>query len=253
MVLNRDHAEYRKLAKSGSILKGLRTFKGGGLGLIAGGWVLIGFAVFTALLFLPFGIIGGAIFFLVLLGVPGLILIGIGIPMRNKRNRTYMEFYQKETGFSEQELLQLDQELAAPDVEIIGYVREGGSKKHPGIACIITEHYFVTEWYYIRRLEDMIAAAFTDATAIFGLLCLSKQDTEAQFMTFGAPSDKKEALCTEIIQALHRRNPNLICHKKFLWNGQRFDLEKDGKAIRQMYLESFSQETPMHGGDKETM
>jgi len=238
MVLNTDYAEYRKLAKSGSILKGLRSSKGGGLGLIAGGWVLIIFAFFVGLLFLPMGADGATFFFLGIFGIPGLILLGIGIPMRNKRNRTYMEFYQKETGFSEQELLQVDQELAAPDVEIIGYVRAGGSKKHPGIACIITRHYFVTEWYYIRRLEDMIAAAYTNESTIFGLLCLSKQDPEARFMTFGAASDKKEALCNEIIQALHRRKPNLICHKRFLWNGQRFDLEKDGEAIRQMYLDS---------------
>ncbi len=241
MILNTIYAGYRKLANSGSILKGLRSFKGGGLGLIAGGWVLIGFAIFTGLLFLPMGAIGGALFFLGLFGIPGIILLGIGIPMRNKRNSTYMEFYQKETGFSEQELLQIDRELAAPDVEIIGYVRAGGSKKHPGIACMITDHYFVTEWYYIRRLEDLIAVAYTDESAIFGLLCLAKQDPDTKFMTFGAPSDKKEALCTEIIQALLRRKPDLICHKRFLWNGQKFDLEKDGKALRQMYLESFPQ------------
>jgi len=240
MVLNTDHAEYRKLAKSGSILKGLRCGKGGGLGLIAGGWTLIGFAIFTGLLFLPMGIIGGAVFFLALLGIPGIILIAIGIPMRNKRNRTYMEFYQKETGFDEQELLQLDQELASPNAEIIGYVRSGGSKKHPGIACIITDHYFVTEWYYIRRLEDLVAVAYTNETNIFGLLCLSKQDEKARFMTFGAASDKKEALCSEIIQALLRRNPNLICHKRFLWNGQKFDLEKDSQAILEMYRNTFS-------------
>jgi len=235
MVLSPDYAGYRKLAKSGSILKGLRSFKGGGLGLIAGGWVLIGFAIFIGLLFLPMGIDGGALFFLGIFGVPGIILIGIGIPMRNKRNRSYMEFYKKETGFSEEELLQLDRELAAPDVEIIGYIRAGGSKKHPGIACVITEHYFVTEWYYIRRLEDMIAAVYTNETTIFGLLCLSKQDEDTRFMTFAAPSDKKQALCTEIIQALQRRKPDLICHKRFLWNGQGFDLEKDGRAFIQMY------------------
>lgn len=238
MVLSTGYAEYQKLAKGGSILKGLRCSKGGGRGLIAGGWTFIGFAVFVGGLFLLMSITGAALFFFGLLGIPGLILIGIGIPMRSKRNRTYMEYYQKETGFSEQELQQVDRELAAPDVEIIGYVRAGGSKKHPAIACMITEHYFVTEWYYIRRLEDLIAAAYTDESVIFGLLCLAKQDEEAKFMTFGAASDKKEALCTEIIRALQRRNPALICDKRFTWNGQQFDLEKDGRAFRQMYLEA---------------
>jgi len=249
MVLNTDYDGYRKLAKSGSILKGLRSSKGGGLGLIAGGWTFIGFAIFIGLLFLPMGVIGGALFFLGLFGIPGIIMVGIGIPMRNKRNRAYMEFYQKKTGFSEQELLQIDQELAAPDVEIIGYVRAGGSKKHPGIACIITKHYFVTEWDYIRRLEDLIAVAYTNESTIFGLLCLAKQDTDTEFMTFATASEKKEALCTEIIQALVRRNPNLICHKRFVWNGQKFDLEKDGKALRQKYLELFPEGMP--GNEKE--
>lgn len=234
MVIAREDKEYQKLLKAGSILKGLRSSKGGGLGCIGGGVTL---ALFGLLLFLLLGP-----FFLCLFGVPGVILILVGLRLKHKRDSSYLSYYQKQTGFSEGELRSVDRELAAPNVHIIGYIKAGAVNEH-GIACFITEHYFVTEGYYVRRLEDMIAAAYTDRMVpdgehvIFGLLCLSKQDKEVCFMTFGAASDKKEELCLEIIEELARRNPKLLCQEYIQCGDREYELMTESREILRLYQE----------------
>lgn len=239
MVIAREDKEYQKLLKGGSVLKGLRSSKGGGLGCIAGGVTL---AVFGLLLFLMLGP-----FFLCLFGVPGVILILVGQRLKHKRDSSYLSYYQEQTGFSEGELLAIDRELAAPDVHIIGYIREGAVNQH-GIACFITEHYFVTESYYVRRLEDMIAVAYTERMipdgehVIFGLLCLSKQDKEARFMTFGTAPDKKEGLCLEIIEELARRNPKLLCQEYVKCDDRKYELMTESREILRLYQEGRSLE-----------
>lgn len=241
MILNTDNEVYRKYAKDGSVLKGLRISRGGGKGLVAGGITLFIFAGVLALLFGAMGSFGGALFFIVLFGVPGLLLLGIGIPMKNKRNNGWLEFYKEDTGFSEEELAQVDRELMSPNVQIIGYVLSGGSKKHPTIACLITDHYFVTEHGYVRRIADMLTSVYSEVTPggadIFGILFLSKQDKDIDFTTFGAASDKKRALCMEIIQALHARNPQILRTRKVACEGKMYDVMKDGKEIKRLCLE----------------
>lgn len=238
MVIHTEDKVYQKLCKSGSILKGLRSSKGGGLGCIAGGITFIAFAVFILFLFFVIGFVRVGLFFLAILGIPGALLVLVGLLLRHKKNASYIAFYQKETGLREEELHQLDRELAAPDVHMIGYVRED-SHNRQAIACFLTEHYFVTEGGYIRRLEDMVAVAYTVKTLTLGLLCLSRQDSAARFMTFDASADKKKGLCMEIIQALSLRNPQILRGQYLLCENKRYDLlsENDSREIIRLYLE----------------
>lgn len=238
MIMNTDDKVYQRLLKKGSILKALRTSKGAGLGCIAGGLTMVALAVMVGLML---GMMGGnEVFFwvLVIMGLPGVILILLGIVLKKKRDSTYLSYYQKETGFSEGELHQIDRELSAPDVCIVGYRNEG----RKCIACFITEHYFVTENGYVRRLEDILAVAYTDKmpwvdSVIYGLICLSKQDDEAYFMTFAAASDKKQALCGMIIEELYSRNQKIICGQDILCNDKKYNLMNDSKEIARLYHE----------------
>lgn len=238
MVIQTKDKEYQKLLKRGSILKGLRSIKGGGLGCIAGGITCLVFALLLLFMFFIIDLLRIGVFFLALCGIPGALLVLIGILLRLKRNSSYMAFYQKETGFSEEELRQVDRELASPNVQIIGYKRDGSFNQR-AIACFITEHYFVTEHYYIRKLEDLVAVAFTNKPVIWGLLCLSKQDSKVQFMSFLTPTEKKSALCTEIIQALFLRNPQILRGQYLKCDNRTYDLldENTSKEILRLYLE----------------
>lgn len=236
MIVDKNDSAYKKLIKkgNGSVLKGLRAVKGGGRGCIAGGGVLLGFGLVFGIPILIAGIAEGALADFITAAVliaPGLLAMVIGFILRNKRNSSYMEFYQKETGFSEEELKQVDRELTSDNVQMIGYVKFGAaSKRDRAVACFITDNYFVTEWYYVRRIEDMVAAAFSDSEDVWGLVCLSSRDKEAWFETYNVQADRKQELCMEIIAALKSRK-EIISTQFFTLNKKKYDLRKNSREL----------------------
>ena len=227
MIASTEHKDYQNLLKKGkgSILKAIRIDKGGGKGLIAGGLVLLA----AALLLCMFG---GLIFF----GIPGLLLLAIGIPLKHKREASWITYYRERTGYSEGELSQIDRELASPSVKL---VITSGVTTSNCIACFFTEHYMVMNgvYPYIRRLEDFIAVAFSDSTDIWSMASLTKGDKETQSVGLFTDSAKKAALCSEIMQELYRRNPNVLCGQVIACEGKRYILERDGAELLRLYQE----------------
>lgn len=227
MIASTEHKDYQKLMKKGkgSILKAIRIDKGGGKGLIAGGLVLLAAA-------LVFSLFGGLIFF----GVPALLLLAIGILLKYKREASWISYYQEKTGYSESELLQIDRELASPSVTL---VITSGAATNNCIACFFTEHYMVMNglYPYVRRLEDFIAVAFSDSTDIWSMASLTKQDKETRAVGLFTDSAKKADLCSEIIQELYRRNPNILCGQAIVCEGRHYILERDGAEILRLYQE----------------
>jgi len=227
MIASTEHKDYQNLMKKGkgSILKAIRIDKGGGKGLIVGGIVLL-----VAALLLSF--LGGLIFF----GIPALILLAIGIPLKCKRSASWISYYQEKTGYSESELLQIDRELASPSVTL---VTTSSAAANNCIACFFTEHYMVMNGVepYVRRLEDFIAVAFSDSTDIWKMSSLTKQDRETMSVGLFTDTAKKAALCNEIIQELYRRNPNVLCGQEIVCEGRHYILERDGAVILRLYQE----------------
>ncbi len=240
MTVSTEHKLYQKMIKKGkgSILKAIRIDKGGGKGLIAGGIFLL----IVALLFgvpimlggnIPLGLCSAAVF-----GVPALLLLAIGIPLKHKREASWLSYYQEQTGYSEGELLQIDRELASPSVSLVA-CRTPGAATTNYIACFFTEHYMVMNgvYPYVRRLEDVIAAAFSDSTDTWVIAILTKQDKEAKPVGLFTDTDKKPALCGEILQELQRRNPNVLCGQEIVCDGRTYILERDGAQILRLYQE----------------
>ena len=229
MTASTEHKLYQKMMKTGKgrIVKAIRIDKGAGKGLIAGGFILLGAA-------LLFSFFGGLIFF----GIPALLLFAIGIFLKRKREASWISYYQEESGYSESELLQMDRELASPAVTLV-ICRTPGAATDNFIACFFTEHYMVMNGVspYVRRLEDFIAAAFSDSTDIWSMSSLTKQDKETKSIGLFADTAKKAALCSEIIQELHRRNPNVLCGQVIVCEGRRYILERDGAEILRLYQE----------------
>lgn len=227
MIASTEHKDYQKLLKKGkgSILKAIRIDKGGGKGLIAGGIALLVAALLTSIL-------GGLIFF----GVAALLLLAIGILLKNKRAASWISYYQENTGYSESELLQIDRELASPSVTL---VITSGTATNNCIACFFTEHYMVMNsvYPYVRRLEDFIAVAFSDSTDIWSMASLTRQDKETKSVGLFTDSAGKAALCSEIIQELYRRNPNILCGQAIGCEGRCYILERDGAEILRLYQE----------------
>lgn len=244
MITSTEHKLYQNLMKKGkgSILRSIRIGKGGGKGLIAGAIVLL---IFTLPITI-FGLIAGTnMLYPVLLSVPGLLLLILGIFLKHKRTASWISYYKEQSGFSEGELQQADRELASPSTTIVT-CRYPGTMKDSYIAGFFTEHYVVMNGGlqpYIWRLEDIIAAAFSDSGDIWCMAFLTIHDKETQGINcLITDTDKKPPLANEILQELYRRNPKILCGQAIVCEGRHYILERDGAQILRLYQEGHTLE-----------
>ncbi|MDE6419234.1 MAG: hypothetical protein K2K87_01760 [Lachnospiraceae bacterium] len=237
MIASTDHKLYQKTLKkgNGSILKSIRIDKGGGKGLIAGAIVLLIFTLPISILLLvsdPDYVVAAAI------SAPGLILLVLGIVLKNKRTASWLSYYQEQTGFSEGELQQADRELASPSTTIVT-CRFPNTTKDTYVAGFFTDHYVVINGVspYVRRLEDIIAVAFSDSTDIWCMAFLTVQDKEALAVNLVTETSRKVTLANEIMQELSRRNPKILCGQEIVCDGRQYILERDGAQLLRLYQE----------------
>lgn len=237
MITSTEHKLYQRTMKKGkgSILKSIRIDKGGGKGMIAGAIILL---VFT----LPITIMGlladAGDMVSILISVPGLLLLILGIVLKNKRNASWIAYYQKESGFSEAELHEIDRELASPSTTIVT-CRFPNTTKDSYVAGFFTEHYVLINGVspYLRRLEDIIAAAFSDSGDIWCMAFLTVQDKETLGVNLVTETSRKETLANEIMQELSRRNPKILCGQEIVCDGRGYILERDGAQLLRLYQE----------------
>lgn len=237
MIASTEHKLYQKQKKvgNGSILKSIRIDKGGGKGLIAGAIVLL---IFT----LPITVLGiivdATAIFSYIVSAPGILLLVLGIILKRKRDSSWMSYYQETTGFSEGELQQIDRELADPNITLV-VCRTPNAAIDNYIACFLTQHYMVMNGIdpYVRRLEDIIAVAFSDSSDIWSMTSLTTQDKEAMSVGLVTDTDKKANLCTEIMMELRSRNSKIICGQEIICDGRNYILERDGAELLRLYKE----------------
>lgn len=237
MIASAEHKIYQKMLKKGqgSILRSIRIDKGGGKGLIAGAIVILIFTLPLTLL----GIVGGlGVIGSVLLSVPGLLMLVFGIVLKRKRENSWISYYQETTGYSEGELMQIDRELASPSVTLV-LCRTTGAATDNYITCFLTEHYMVMNGVspYVRRLDEIIAVAFSDSTDIWCMVCLTLRDEETMSVGLFTDTWRKEALCKEIMQELCHRNPKILCGQEIVCDGKRYILERDGAELLRLHRE----------------
>lgn len=242
MILQDGDKRRKKFLKEGDVLKRMRNTGGGGKGLLAGGAVLFGFGFLLAapclLVSLNAALSVGGIFL-----IPGFLLIVLGKAMQNRKVRNYLEYYKKETGFDEGELMELERELMEPDMVMFGNVPynnpQGATKKNPQIPCMITRNYFVAPFVmgnsYIRRISDMILAAYSQELPGIngyrqGLVFLSKRDDDAY-----NNGTLTRDVCMEIIGVLKERHPSLITGQMFVYEDRQYNVLTDGPQIAEMF------------------
>lgn len=219
--------------KGNGVLKKNRVSGGAGKGALGAGITFLVFALFSGLPFLFSGISGGMIF-LVVFGVPGLIFLIAGLVSRSRRAKTYLQFYEKETGYGEAEIRQVERELLMPQTVAIGTGKGG-------ISCYITEQFLVSvtrEACYVRKLSDMCAAFYSEEipgvdSRIHGMVLISVQDVarEARINPFtyrqcGGYTNTvldREA-CAEVAAEITKRNPAVITSQIVSDGGKQYDL-----------------------------
>ncbi len=243
MILAVNDKRRQDYLKDGKVLWNLRNNGGGGKGLMAGGIVLLIFGVLLFALFAVMGRGGGGLLFGGFFGIPGLILFLWGFLGQKKKMKNYLAYYQEETGFSLEELGLMEQEILSPDMVMIGNVpaenRNGASEKHPQIACMMTEHYFIMPMLmgktYIRRYPDMLLAAYSEripGTGGYkhGLVFLSRKDDSAYINAF-----LTKEVCKEVISRLREHNPQLITATAFSCNDKEYDVITNAKAVIDLF------------------
>lgn len=233
----------KSVNKHGSVLKAFRSQGGGAAGAIAGGVTLLVFGVLLGgISMLGLGIRG-----LVVAAVfcaPGLLLIIPGTIKRKKRINGYLDFYQKETGYSVEELQQADREMMGADTVCIVSKTDRGRKED---LFMISPHYFLSIWpvkgCYLVKLDDIVAAFHSCQIPGIGgyregVHIISRQDTkkngtknpftQKQYEGFtnslmGEQRDA-ERICLEAVEEIAKRAPHVITCQNIVVNGVQYNL-----------------------------
>ena len=243
----------RKLVgKYGSVLQAYRSRGGRAVGAMAAGSVVFAGGVFIVLvLLLPsfpeksFSeesvegvLLGGG------LALLGLLVILIGAVKHRARIRCYLDFYQRRTGYSVEELQAADRELMGAGVMTIAGKTNRAKEE---VMFMITEHYLMSVWpqkgCYLVRLEDIVAVFYSCqipfiSIYVEGLYVISKRDVAGKGQI--NPLTKKqcggyynaimngqqnaEAVCMNMVEEIARRVPHVIRQQHIVVNGEKFDL-----------------------------
>ena len=106
----------KRVDKYGSVLAAFRSQGGGGKGLMAGGIMLLVCGVLFGGVLMFVKVVGGIVVFAVF-AFPGLAMFVPGMVLDKNRQAGYLEYYQKQTGYSLEELREA--EAAAEAAAII--------------------------------------------------------------------------------------------------------------------------------------
>lgn len=239
MILTVNDKRRQDYLKDGKILWNLRNNGGIGKGLMAGGIVLLIFALLLFALFAAMGRGKGGLFFAGVLGLPGLLLFLWGFIGQKNKMKNYLNYYQEATGFSPDEVRLMEQEILSPDMVMIGNIPSENpgsfSEKHPQIACMMTEHYFIMPMLmgetYIRKYPDMLLAAYSERIPgvngyKHGLVFLSRRDDNAYINAF-----LTQDVCEEVISFLRKHNPQLITAPAFSCNDRQYDINSNPQDV----------------------
>ena len=141
-------------------------------------------------------------------------------------------------------MLQADRELASSSVKLVLCRRPGGVREDY-IYCFVTENYALVNgvYPYLKRLEDFIAVAFSDSTDQWCLASLTKQDEATMSIPLFTDTERKKALCMEVIQELYCHNSNILCGQQIACEGRIYILERDGEALVRLYKEGHKLES----------
>lgn len=233
MVFVPDDKLKGKMAKNGSVLQYMYSVSGAGKGLIAMGAMLIPIGVGLAAALS--GTLGtqSAVLVAAALGGPGILLLILGVLLQQKREKGWLQAYAKTSGFSEQEVLQADQEFRQPGTVLFSFDKgkDTNSLKKMGF---ITSTYirFPGTAPFLRHVNDIVACFYTKK-----YLCRDGGYDRASVAYFtdgenGVLMDSPpEKASLEIVEAIEARNPMVITSHHFTYEGKTYDAVRDADEV----------------------
>lgn len=225
------------MVKDGSVLKYMHSVSGAGKGLAAGGLMLALIGALLAVMLFPVLEAPQALMTGGMGVVPGLLLIIGGAFLQKRRDDGWLNAYVKKTHLSEQDILRIDAELKEPGVLLFAATsgKDANSLKKMGF---ITPHYvkFPGVHPLMARLEDLVACFYTkkflckDGGYDKAFVAYSR-DGNMAFLN----SDFKEKDAQEVIEAIASRNPAVITHHHFLYEGKEYDAAQGMDEVIALY------------------
>lgn len=223
--------------RDGSYLKHCRKKGGIGMGMIAVGAMLAGATAFFgvslgAAMELPPAqtavIYGTAAAFVIVFIIPGVIL-------HKKRLATYLDYYSKTSGYTTEQLKEMDKEVNSADSVLINpYVK--ASKLATSLSGVITPHWckFSGNYKEIFRLAD-IAAIWFDKGAFINNQQIGPTlffiDSRGQLTYHLA----QEAPAMETIEEITKRNKKTITVRNFTYDNREYDAYKMPMETAELY------------------
>lgn len=226
-----------KMSMDGNVLKYMYSVAGGGLGLIAGGAVLLFFGVLLAAALYPVLGLKTALKIGVVIVVSSLLLMILGRLLQKHRMDRWSKEYSKSSGFSEEELQVINQEFQQPGTLLLSFSKgkDSNSLKKMGF---ITAHYVkfpgVSPWIF--RLNELVACFYTKQ-----FLCQDGGQMDA-FIAYGTDEkrmymlyDLNEKAAREVVDAVASRNPMVITDHHFMYEGKEYDAVRGMKDVICLY------------------
>lgn len=237
MIFEPNDKIKKKMTKDGSILKYMYSAAGIGKGLVAGGGMLVFVGVILAAMMMPNFETSAA----VMAGgagiVPGLLLAVLGAFLQKRRDDGWLKAYVKNTHLPEQDILRMDEELKEPGVLFFAATsgKDANSLKKMGF---VTSHYvkFPGVNPVMTRLEDLVACFYTkkylckDGGYDKAFVAYSR-DKNMAFLD----SDFKENSAQGVVEMLAQRNPAMVTHHHFLYQGKEYDAARGMDEVIALY------------------
>lgn len=233
-MITTQNDKFNKKVRTSNYLQDSRNAGGAAVGCIAGGIVLLVVGGLLAILL----IIAGEVLVGLGICVPGLLLTFGGVHAKNKRKKNYVSFYTEQTGYSEAEIRQLEEELKDPSIIVTSYKPKEGTQKGVSIGCVITKNYFLMPmigYVYARKIEDMVAMAYSESIPgvdgyRYGLIFFASQDKDVYNQCLMKKQD-----CMEVLNLLLQRNQNIFTSHAFLYENKKYNLIENRQEVIELH------------------
>lgn len=244
MVFIPEERTKQKMMKDGSVQKFIISGAGAGIGMMAGGAVLVGAGILLTVFLLAGLDAVSSIAVGMIFDVPGLLLIIIGIWLKNRRLKNYRKIISESSGLPEEEVARADEEFKNPQTMIMT-IDKGQWNRGLKNAGFITEHYvrFPGIAPLLFRIEDLAACFYTkkfpcgdggygNALVAYGTNRDGVYDEEHSGCLLMSGD---EAACQAIVEAVASKNPAVITGHFFTFEGKRYDALKNKKEVAALY------------------
>lgn len=234
MLVRVDEQTKKSMEQDGSYLKFLRATGGMGITLIVVGACLGGFTAFVGVLLglmldTPSMIapsVGIGVVLAVVFGVPGYMV-------RKKRVDGYLDYFVAKSGYTANELKELDAEFDRKEAVIFTPMNKL-NKQAKLFAGIFTEHWANLPGFGISRVEDVAALWWENEPyykgAKRGKTCFYLT-RDGKIVLAGVEEDHTQEITSELV----KRNPKVITARKINYNGQVYDALEQPEEVAALY------------------